>query len=137
MSRTTTAAASGDVRTPPVGVVIGVLLVSTFIVFLNETILSVGLRELSIELDVSTATVQWLTSGFMLTMAVVIPTTGFLLERFTPRAVFLAAMGMFCVGTSIGAVAPGFRVLLLGRVFQACGRDRRLARWRRCVVRDA
>ncbi|WP_051580410.1 DHA2 family efflux MFS transporter permease subunit [Pseudonocardia acaciae] len=103
------------------GVVIGVLVVSAFVMFLNETILSVALRGLSVELDVSTATVQWLTSGFLLTMAVVIPTTGFLLERYTPRTVFLTSMGLFCAGTLTGALAPGFAVLLLGRVAQAGG----------------
>lgn len=117
----TAAAATGATRRPPVGVVIAVLLVSTFIVFLNETIMSVGLRHLSIDLNVSTASIQWLTSGFLVTMAVVIPTTGFLLDRFTPRAIFLAAMGMFCLGTLVGALAPAFLTLLLGRVLQACG----------------
>jgi DHA2 family lincomycin resistance protein-like MFS transporter len=103
------------------GVVIGVLVVSAFVMILNETILSVALKDLTVDLGVSTTTVQWLTSGFLLTMAVVIPTTGFLLERFTPRQVFLASLTMFSLGTLICALAPGFPVLLLGRVVQACG----------------
>jgi DHA2 family lincomycin resistance protein-like MFS transporter len=57
----------------------------------------------------------------MLTMAVVIPTTGFLLQRFTTRQVFLAAMIAFVLGTAICLVAPGFPVLLLGRIVQAAG----------------
>ncbi len=103
------------------GVVIAVLVVSAFVMILNETILSVALRDLTVDLGVSTTTVQWLTSGFLLTMAVVIPTTGFLLERFTPRQVFLASLTLFSLGTLISALAPGFGVLLVGRVVQACG----------------
>lgn len=103
------------------GVVIAVLVVSAFVMILNETILSVALKDLTVDLGVSTTTVQWLTSGFLLTMAVVIPTTGFLLERFTPRQVFLASLTLFSLGTLISALAPGFGVLLLGRVVQACG----------------
>jgi DHA2 family lincomycin resistance protein-like MFS transporter len=103
------------------GVVIAVLVVSAFVMILNETILSVALKDLTVDLGVSTTTVQWLTSGFLLTMAVVIPTTGFLLERFTPRQVFLASLTMFSLGTLICALAPGFAVLLVGRVVQACG----------------
>jgi MFS transporter, DHA2 family, lincomycin resistance protein len=103
------------------GVVITVLVVSAFVMILNETILSVALKDLTVDLGVSTTTVQWLTSGFLLTMAVVIPTTGFLLERFTPRQVFLASLTMFSLGTLISALAPGFGVLLVGRVVQACG----------------
>ncbi|NMO90819.1 multidrug efflux MFS transporter [Actinomycetospora sp. TBRC 11914] len=103
------------------GVVIAVLVVSAFVMILNETILSVALKDLTVDLGVSTTTVQWLTSGFLLTMAVVIPTTGFLLERFTPRQVFLASLTLFSLGTLISALAPGFPVLLVGRVVQACG----------------
>ncbi|NLU69434.1 MDR family MFS transporter [Streptomyces sp. HNM0574] len=100
---------------------IAVLVMSAFVMILNETILSVALRDLTVDLGVSTTTVQWLTSGFLLTMAVVIPTTGFLLERFTPRQIFLASLTLFSAGTLLSALAPGFAVLLVGRVIQACG----------------
>ena len=103
------------------GLLIGVLVVSAFVMILNETILSIALRDLTTDLAVSTTTVQWLTSGFLLTMAVVIPTTGFLLERFTPRQVFLASLTLFSLGTVVSGLAPGFGVLLAGRVIQACG----------------
>ncbi|QBI55324.1 DHA2 family efflux MFS transporter permease subunit [Streptomonospora litoralis] len=108
-------------KTPRAGLLIGMLVISAFVMILNETILSVALRDLTVALGVSTTTVQWLTSGFLLTMAVVIPTTGFLLERFTPRQVFLASLTMFSLGTLLCAVAPGFATLLVGRVVQACG----------------
>ncbi|GAA1780079.1 DHA2 family efflux MFS transporter permease subunit [Streptomonospora arabica] len=106
---------------PRSGLLISVLVTSAFVMILNETILSVALRDLTLALDVSTTTVQWLTSGFLLTMAVVIPTTGFLLERFTPRQIFLASLSMFTLGTLLSALAPGFATLLVGRVVQACG----------------
>ncbi|MGO4455144.1 MDR family MFS transporter [Arthrobacter sp. RAF14] len=102
-------------------VIISVLLVSTFTVFLNETIMNVALPRLMTALDVSESTVQWLSTGFMLTMAVVIPTTGFILERLRTRQAYFLAMGLFTLGTVIAAVAPGFGVLLLGRVVQATG----------------
>ena len=56
-----------------------VLLVATFVVILNETVLNVALPHIMADLRVDAATVQWVTTSFMLTMAVVIPTTGFLL----------------------------------------------------------
>ncbi|MCI2421876.1 DHA2 family efflux MFS transporter permease subunit [Saccharopolyspora sp. K220] len=118
---TATADSDRDTTPPQAPVLIGVLVASAFVMILNETILSVALRDLTVDLGVSTATVQWLTSGFLLTMAVVIPITGFLLERFTPRQVFLASLTLFSAGTLISALAPGFVVLLAGRVVQACG----------------
>ena len=119
-------ASPAEISDPPAavtrpGVVIGLLVVSAFVMILNETIMSVALPVLIDELGVTATTVQWLTSGFLLTMAVVIPTTGYLLQRYSPRRVFLTAMVLFSTGTLICALAAGFGVLLLGRVVQACG----------------
>jgi DHA2 family lincomycin resistance protein-like MFS transporter len=51
----------------------------------------------------------------------VIPTTGFILQRLSTRAVFLLAMGLFSGGTLLAALAPGFEILLLARIVQAGG----------------
>ena len=101
--------------------VIAILLVAAFVVILNETIMSVALPRLMVDLGISARTVQWLTTAFMLTMAVVIPTTGFLLQRVSTRTVFMLAMGLFSAGTLLAAVSPGFWVLLLARIVQASG----------------
>jgi MFS transporter, DHA2 family, lincomycin resistance protein len=101
--------------------VIAILLVATFVVILNETIMGVALPRLMAELGVTAALGQWLTTAFMLTMAVVIPTTGFLLQRLSTRTVFATALGLFSTGTLLATLAPGFWVLLLARVVQASG----------------
>ena len=101
--------------------VIAVLLVSAFVVILNETIMAVALPVLMDDLAVRASVGQWLTAGFLLTMSVVIPVTGFLIRRFRTRTLFGAAMGLFSAGTLLAATAPGFPVLLLARVVQAGG----------------
>lgn len=106
---------------PRTGSVIALLVASAFVVILNETIMSVALPRLMIDLDITAATAQWLTTGFLLTMAIIIPLTGYLLARFPVRRLFLTAMSLFTVGTLLAAVAPGFEVLLAGRVVQASG----------------
>ena len=100
---------------------IAVLLVAAFVVILNETVLNVALPHIMGDLHVDAATVQWVTTSFMLTMAVVIPTTGFLLQRFSTRAVFALAMGSFAAGTLLAALSPSFGVLIAARVIQAFG----------------
>ncbi|WP_156371576.1 MDR family MFS transporter [Microbacterium sp. Leaf203] len=115
-----TAAPPGKAAVRP-GAVIALLVVAAFVVILNETIMGVALPELMRELDITAATAQWLTTAFLLTMAVVIPTTGFLIQRFPLRALFFTAMGLFTLGTVVAAAAPGFGVLLLGRIVQASG----------------
>jgi DHA2 family lincomycin resistance protein-like MFS transporter len=72
-------------------------------------------------LNVEASAAQWLTTAFLLTMAVVIPVTGFLLQRLNTRPVFLLAMSLFSLGTLIAAVSPGLELLILGRVVQASG----------------
>jgi DHA2 family lincomycin resistance protein-like MFS transporter len=101
--------------------VINVLLVSTFVVMLNETAMTVAIPRLMEALNVTASAAQWLTTAFLLTMAVVIPVTGFLLQRMNSRPVFLLAMSLFSAGTLIAAIAPGLEVLVVGRVVQAAG----------------
>lgn len=123
--------ATGTVRTAPpaptatVGAkenrVIWLLLAAAFVAILNETTMGVAIPHLVTDLEITEVTAQWLTTAFMLTMAVVIPTTGFLLRRFSTRAMFATAMGLFSTGTLVALLAPGFAVLLVGRVVQASG----------------
>jgi MFS transporter, DHA2 family, lincomycin resistance protein len=101
--------------------VIGVLLVSTFVVILNETIMTVALPVLLVDLQVDASVGQWLTAGFLLTMSVVIPVTGFLIQRVPTRLLYGIAMSLFSLGTLVAALAPGFGVLLVARVIQAGG----------------
>lgn len=101
--------------------VIAVLAISAFVMILNETVLSVALPPLMTEFGVGATTIQWLTTGFLLTMAVVIPTTGYLLSRYSIRTLFIVAILLFLTGTALAAVAPSFGVMLVARVIQAGG----------------
>jgi DHA2 family lincomycin resistance protein-like MFS transporter len=109
---------TAPVRTGPV---IALLVVAAFVVILNETTMGVALTPIMQDLGVTASTGQWLTTGFLLTMAIVIPLTGFILSRFTIRQVFFTAMSLFALGTLIAALAPSFEFLLAGRVVQASG----------------
>jgi len=102
-------------------VILAVLLISTFVVFLNETILGVALPEIMAQLQIPASTGQWLNTAYMLTMAVIIPITGFLLQRFSTRSVYIAAMTLFSIGTLLAAISPDFSILLIARILQASG----------------
>ncbi|WOP17594.1 DHA2 family efflux MFS transporter permease subunit [Raineyella sp. LH-20] len=101
--------------------VINLLLVSAFVVILNETVMGVAIPRLMIDLHVTAVAAQWLTTAFMLTMATVIPVTGMLIRRFPTRGLFITAMSLFSLGTAVAAAAPGHEVLLAGRIIQATG----------------
>ncbi|WP_044640726.1 DHA2 family efflux MFS transporter permease subunit [Risungbinella massiliensis] len=105
---------------PPYGI-IAILLIGAFISLLNETLLNVALPSIMKDLDVTTSTVQWLATGYMLVNGIMIPTTAFLIQRFTVRGLFLTAMSLFTVGTILAGMSPAFSVLLIARVIQASG----------------
>ncbi|MCV7062901.1 DHA2 family efflux MFS transporter permease subunit [Mycolicibacterium vaccae] len=121
MTRPDATSATPRKAPPSTGVIIALLVFSAFVMILNETIMSVALPVLIVDLEISARTAQWLTSGFLLTMAVVIPMSGSLMQRFPVRVIFVSSMSLFCVGTLVSALAPGFAILLAGRVVQACG----------------
>jgi DHA2 family lincomycin resistance protein-like MFS transporter len=120
-SPVTTAAPDQESLSRRDNVVILVLIVSAFTVILNETIMGVAIPHLMDDLGITAVDAQWLTAAFLLTMAIVIPITGYLLTRFPTRPLYIVAMSLFVAGTALAAAAPGFEVLLLARVIQASG----------------
>ncbi|MEU8060935.1 MDR family MFS transporter [Microbispora bryophytorum] len=105
-------------RTPAV---IRLLVLATFVVILNETIMINAIPRLMTALHITEQTAQWLSTAFMLTMAAVIPATGWFLQRVPTRHAYATAMGLFLLGTALAAVAPSFEVLLGARIIQASG----------------
>lgn len=101
--------------------IIAVLVLTAFVTMLNETALSVALPAIMEEFSVPAATAQWLLTGVMLTIAIVMPTTGWVLDRFSTRTVYFTALILFIVGSVFAAISPFFLVLLIGRVLQAIG----------------
>ena len=101
--------------------VIRLLLVSAFVVILNETIMGVAIPPLMASFNVPASAAQWLTTAFLLTMATVIPVTGFMLQRLNTRPVFILAMSLFSLGTLAATLAPGLNFLIMARIIQACG----------------
>jgi DHA2 family lincomycin resistance protein-like MFS transporter len=101
--------------------VLRLLLISAFVVILNETIMGVAMPRLMATFRVPASSAQWLTTAFLLTMATVIPVTGFMLQRLNTRPIFILAMSLFSLGTLAAAFAPGLNVLVAARVIQACG----------------
>ncbi len=98
-----------------------VLIFGTFVTVLNQTVVTPALPSVMIEMGVDASTAQWLTTGFTLVNAIMIPITAFLTDRFSTRGLFLASMAMFTCGSLLAGWGPNFPVLLLGRLVQAAG----------------
>lgn len=98
---------------------VAVLLIGTFVVVLNQTLLSPALASIMRDLSIDAPTVQWVMSIYSLVEAVVIPLSAFLIGRFSTRQLFITGLIIFTAGSLLCAFSPGFIFLLLGRVCQA------------------
>ena len=86
-----------------------------------ETAMNVTFPTLMEEFSVGTSTVQWLTTGYLLVLATVIPTSSYLKQRFPLKKLFVAGNLLFLTGTVLDGLAGNFPLLLLGRLLQGAG----------------
>ncbi|CAM4520515.1 DHA2 family efflux MFS transporter permease subunit [Paenibacillus xylanexedens] len=97
------------------------MLLSGFIGLFGETALNVALTPLMGLLEVGPTTIQWLTTGYLLVLGILVPVSGTLLQWFTTRQLFTTSLIFSIAGTFVAALAPSFEILLVARVLQAVG----------------
>lgn len=86
-----------------------------------ETSMNISFPTLMKEFNVTTSTVQWMTTIYLLVVAIVVPLSSFFKKNFKTKTLFLFANLFFILGVLIDAIAPAFPILLLGRVIQGLG----------------
>ncbi len=92
-------------------------LIGTF----NETAINIAISDLINQFQITETTVQWLTSGYLLTLGILVPLSGLLIQWFTTKQLFLASVIISIIGSAIGGMAGSFDFLLIGRIMQAVG----------------
>ncbi|MHA7581662.1 DHA2 family efflux MFS transporter permease subunit [Paenibacillus vandeheii] len=97
------------------------MLLSGFIGLFGETALNVALTPLMGLLEVGPTTIQWLTTGYLLVLGILVPVSGMLLQWFSTRQLFTTSLIFSIAGTLVAAIAPSFEILLVARVLQAVG----------------
>lgn len=105
-------------RTVPI---VASFLIAGFIGMFSETALNMALNDLITIFNIAPTTVQWLTTGFLLTLGILVPISGLLLQWFETRQLFFASLAFSILGTLIAALAPTFEFLLVARIVQAVG----------------
>lgn len=101
-----------------------VLIVAAYAAFLatfNETFLNVALTPIMADFGVSSGTVQWVSTAYMLMAAIMVPVTGFLYRTVPTKVLTAVAVALLLAGSLIGLAAPSFVFLLLARIVQALG----------------
>ncbi|MEK4825966.1 DHA2 family efflux MFS transporter permease subunit [Niallia sp. FSL W8-0951] len=101
--------------------IIASFLIAGFIGLFSETALNMALRTIITDFSINETTVQWLTTGYLLTLGILVPVSGLILQWFTTRQLFITSLIFSISGTLIGAIAPTFTILMVARVVQAIG----------------
>src|SRR4051794_3717394 len=104
-----------------VWVVAIVVTVGVIMSILDTTIVNVALETLSRELDASLNTIQWVSTGYMLALAAVIPLTGWMSERFGAKRVWMVSVALFGAGSALCGLAWSAESLIAFRVLQGIG----------------
>jgi EmrB/QacA subfamily drug resistance transporter len=98
-----------------------VLMLGSFASGLDTTIVNVTLDRLVRSFDVSVATVQWVSTGYLLALTMIMPLTGWAAGRFGARAAWLASLGTFVLGSMLCGIAWSMPALIAFRVLQGLG----------------
>ena len=101
--------------------IIGIIIIGAFISSLNQTVMTASLPKIMTEFNITAGVGQWLTTGYLLFMGVMIPCTGFLMEHFSSKKLYLVSVSLFFIGCAAAAFSPNVYLLLLSRIIQALG----------------
>lgn len=98
-----------------------ILMLGSFIGLFGETALNMALTNIMEDFSITAGTAQWLTTGYLLVLAILVPLSAYLVRWFTTRQLIVAALIISSLGAMLAALAPSFAVLLTGRLIQAIG----------------
>ena len=104
-----------------VWIVAAVVVVGVIMSILDTTIVNVALETLSRELDAPLSTIQWVSTGYLLALATVIPLTGWMTERFGSKRIWMVSVTLFGLGSALCGLAWSAESLIVFRVLQGFG----------------
>jgi EmrB/QacA subfamily drug resistance transporter len=112
---------AGDHIEPYVWKIAGVVILGMIMSILDTTIVNVALRTLGHDLHSTISQIQWVVTGYLLSLAAVIPLTGWASRRYGAKRVYLVSLVLFTAGSALCAVASSTTTLVLFRVLQGFG----------------
>jgi EmrB/QacA subfamily drug resistance transporter len=118
---TSTRSPASDALDPALVRLCVVMVVGSLAPLLDTTIVTVVLAPIAHQFDASVATIGWVVSGYLVAQAMVIPTTGWLMERLGTRTVWIGSLVAFMLGSVLCGLAWSAGSLILFRVLQGFG----------------
>jgi EmrB/QacA subfamily drug resistance transporter len=119
--RAASEAAASDKIEAHVWRIAAVVILGMIMSILDTTIVNVALRTLGHDLHASIAQIQWVVTGYLLSLAAVIPVTGWAARRFGAKRVYMTSLVLFTAGSALCAIADSTTSLVLFRILQGAG----------------
>ncbi len=116
-----TSAAHDEPLGREVWIVAGVVVLGVFMSILDTTIVNVALATLARELHSSLTTIQWVATGYLLSLAIVIPLSGWMSERFGSKRIWMISVATFGIGSALCGLAWSSGALIAFRIVQGIG----------------
>ncbi|MEU8516732.1 DHA2 family efflux MFS transporter permease subunit [Kitasatospora sp. NPDC048722] len=118
----TNAAGGGPARLDgPLLSLVGVMVLGGMMSYLDATIVNVGISTLGGHFNATLASVEWITTGYLLAVALAIPLAGWAMVRFGAKRMWLLGLTLFLAGSTLCAVAWNVESLIAFRVLQGLG----------------
>ncbi|APV45456.1 drug resistance transporter, EmrB/QacA subfamily [Dehalogenimonas formicexedens] len=92
-----------------------------FMDLMDITIVNVALPTLAKELNASQTTLEWVVTGYLLSLAIWIPASGWIGDKFGTKKTFLFALAVFTLGSALSSMAGNIQMLVASRVIQGVG----------------
>ena len=101
--------------------VLGIIMLGTFMAILDSSIVNVALPHMMSNFGVNRDKIEWVSTGYLLTSAVVMPLVGWLTTRISYKALYLGSLFVFTVSSGLCAMAWSYESLVAARILQAAG----------------
>src|ERR1700724_3462372 len=110
---------SDTVRLDPlVWKITAVAVLGSFLAQLDATIVNVSLSSLAVDLHSSLTAIQWVTSGYLLALALMLPLNGWLVERIGAKCLYLWCFSVFTLSSALCGLAWSANSLIAFRILQ-------------------
>jgi EmrB/QacA subfamily drug resistance transporter len=97
------------------------IILGTFMVILDNTVVTVALSQLGVAFATDLSLLQWVITGYFLAQAAVIPLAGWLSDRFGAKRIYLISIVLFTAGSALCGLATSAEMLVATRVIQGLG----------------
>lgn len=101
--------------------VLASVMIATFMAVLDATIVNVALSKMMAAFGVSVDRVEWILTAYLLVFGVILPTSGWLADRWGSKTMFLTGLFLFTLGSFLCSLSWSIEILIAFRIVQGSG----------------